>query len=138
MDKYIQKLDVQEFNFDDNENFDEIDYDDEDVDEEPENISELKLLQKSLVEFGQLPCYKIVYRACKNFFSFKYGVQFFSYDNTNNEYLKTDIGKVPKRASFYDNAKIVLTILILIGLFIGIIMNYFVILGTEKSQSLTY
>ena len=44
MDKYIQKLDVQEFNFDDNENFDEIDYDDEDVDEEQENISELKLL----------------------------------------------------------------------------------------------
>lgn len=52
--------------------------------------------------------------------------------------MKTDIGKVPNNASFFDNAKLGITILIAISLFFGIIINFLEILGTEKSQSLTY
>lgn len=56
----------------------------------------------------------------------------------NNSFVEREIGKVPKKASFYDNAKIVITILALVGLFIGIILNYIEVLGTEKSQGITY
>ena len=79
------------------------------------------------------PCWKLVWEGFKNFQSLKYGVKFFSYDNSNNNFLKTDMGTVPARASFFDNAKLGITFLIAVGLFFGIIINFFKILGTEKS-----
>jgi hypothetical protein len=43
------------------------------------------------------------------------------------------MGAVPAKASFFDNAKLAITILIAISLFFGIIINFIKILGTEKS-----
>jgi hypothetical protein len=43
------------------------------------------------------------------------------------------MGTVPAKASFFDNAKLGITVLIAIGLFFGIIVNFLKILGTEKS-----
>jgi hypothetical protein len=68
----------------------------------------------------------------------KYGVEFFSYDNKNNSFLQSDIGKVPKNSSFFDKAKLAVTVIIGISLFFTVILNYIKILGTEKSQSLLY
>ena len=72
------------------------------------------------------------------FLSLKYGVEFFTYDNKGNNFLKSDIGKVPKDASFFDKAKLMITIVVGISLLFGILIDYITILGTEKSQSLLY
>jgi hypothetical protein len=65
-----------------------------------------------------------IIQAIKDFLSLKYGVEFFSYNDKNNNFLKTDIGKVPKNASFFDKAKLFMT---------AVIINYIKVLGTEKS-----
>jgi hypothetical protein len=74
----------------------------------------------------------------KQFLSLKYGVEFFSYDDKNNNFLKTDIGKVPKDASFFDKAKMIISLLVGLSLLFGILLDYIKVLGTEKSQSLLY
>ena len=82
-------------------------------------------------------CQRIIL-GIKQFLSLKYGVEFFSYDNKNNNFLKSDIGKVPKDASFFDRAKLIISLLVAISLLFGILIDYITILGTEKSQSLLY
>ena len=71
--------------------------------------------------------------AVKNFNLLKFGIEFFNYSDKNIDFIKTEIGEVPKRASFFDKLKSVLSVLIAIGLFFGVIKKYLDLLGTEKS-----
>ena len=82
-------------------------------------------------------CQRII-MGLKQFLSLKYGVEFFSYDDKNNNFLKSDIGKVPKDASFFDRAKMIISIVLGLSLLFGILLDYIRVLGTEKSQSLLY
>ena len=70
--------------------------------------------------------------------SLKYGCEFFSYDNKNSNFFKSDIGKVPRDASFFDKSKMIISLLVAVSLLFGILVDYFRVLGTEKSQSLLY
>ena len=82
MEKYTQKLEFEEADYDFGVmDYDDIDYDDEyddEIDKEEGND-----LLAGLKEFTNLSCHKKIYIGCKNFFSFKFGVMFFSYDNAN-------------------------------------------------------
>jgi hypothetical protein len=60
--------------------YDDIDYDDEEAEIDEEKGDDLR---KALEEFTNMSCHKKVYTSCKNFFSFKLGIMFFSYDNAN-------------------------------------------------------
>jgi hypothetical protein len=102
--------------------YDDIDYDeeyDDEIDKEEGND-----LLAGLREFTNMSCHKKIYIGCKNFFSFKFGVMFFSYDNANMSTQETEIGRVPLKSSFYDYAKILLTVMVAITLFITIIIDY--------------
>ena len=52
--------------------------------------------------------------------------------------MTSAMGKVPKNGSFFDKAKLLLTIVIGVSLFFLVIIDYFRKLGTEKEQSLLY
>ena len=81
MEKYTQKLNVYEADYDFDLDYDGIDYDEE-YDDEIDQEEGSDLLA-GLREFTNMSCHKKLYHGCKNFFSFKFGVMFFSYDNAN-------------------------------------------------------
>ena len=101
--------------------YDDIDYDDEEDEVDKEQGEDMLAAMK---EFTNMKCHKKLYYGCKNFFTFKLGVMFFSYDNANLTSQETEIGKLPLKSSFFDKTKIALTVLVAISLFFGIIFDF--------------